>query len=70
MCQYRTSFRAKKPLIHVGTPVKIDVLKSTTQWRGLKLPPEQMLQRFLILLAQVEAENTSEILLIEIRQIV
>ena len=31
MCQYRTSFRAKKPLIYVGTAVKIDVLKSTTQ---------------------------------------
>ena len=39
--------------------------------KGLKiLVPKQMLERLLILLAQVQAGNTSENLLNEIRQIV
>ena len=53
MSQYRIPFRAKEPLIYVGTPVKIDVSKSTTKREGLKLPLKQMLHRLLILLAQV-----------------
>ena len=30
MSQYRTPFRAKEPLIYLGTPVETDVSKSTT----------------------------------------
>ena len=42
-----------------------------TQARGIKiLLPKQILQRIPILFAQVQARNTSEILLNEIRQIV
>ena len=42
-----------------------------TQGEGLKIStPKKMLQRLPIALAQVEAGNTSENLLIEIRQII
>ena len=41
----------------------------STKGRGIKiLPPKQLLQRLPILLAQVQAENTSENLLNKIRQ--
>ena len=46
-------------------------LGSSSQGRGMKmLPPKQILQRLLILLAQVQSGNTSENLLNEIRKIV
>ena len=48
-----------------------DARNNETKGTGLKiLPPEQMLQRLPIALAQVKAGNNSECLLSEIRQIV
>ena len=48
-----------------------DVRKNKTEGKGLKiLTPKQMLQRLAIALAQVKADNNSESLLNEIRQIV
>ena len=45
--------------------------KQINSWRRTKaLPPKQILQRFLIALAQVKVDNTSENLLNEILQII
>ena len=57
--------------IEMLSDANYDVRKNKTEGKGLKiLTPKQMLQRLAIALAQVKADNNSESLLNEIRQIV
>ena len=66
----------KTSCVYWVTPATPPILEApppgiSTQVRGIKiLPPKQLLQRLPILLAQVQAGNTSENLLNKIKQIV
>ena len=57
--------------IEMLSDANYDARKNETEGKGLKiLTPKEMLQRLLIVLAQVKAGNNSENILNEIRQIV
>ena len=59
------------PRTSATPPIILDPLWGPAQWQGVKvLPPKQVLQRLPILLAQVQAGNTSRNPLNEIREVV